>query len=129
MTHQEREQKTLEAFAKVLTTRFATEAKLLEYSIAFLETLGATVVRQATATERGVSDLLVCYRGVFIACELKAIGGTPSPQQIKFINKVRASGGVGGVCDNLAAVWGLVCAANNLLSQGAAGVHTAEKGI
>ena len=39
--------------------------------IAYLEELGAYVVKVVSATKAGVPDLLVCYEGKFIAIEVK----------------------------------------------------------
>lgn len=58
--------------------------------------------------EAGVSDLLDCIDGVFVACEVKApesYGGSveralaegPTPKQRAFIARIRKAGGVAGV--------------------------------
>lgn len=57
--------------------------------------------------QAGVSDLLVCIDGVFVACEVKApesYGGSveraveqgPTVKQRSFVAKVRTAGGVAG---------------------------------
>ena len=58
--------------------------------------------------QKGVSDILICVRGIFVACELKAEGNTASPHQIKFIENVEKAGGIGGVCYTLDEVIQLV---------------------
>ncbi len=58
--------------------------------------------------EAGVSDLLCCLFGVFIACEVKApesygnsvavaVASGPTVKQRAFIERIIAAGGVGGV--------------------------------
>lgn len=47
-------------------------------------------------TEAGVSDLLVCYRGLFLVIETKVPGETVTPKQEAFIASVHQSGGWGG---------------------------------
>lgn len=81
----------------MLDRKWEEEASLLAHSKECCKMLGALVVREAYATERGVSDLLICYDGRFFAAELKAIDGMPSVPQLKFIEKVEAAGGHGAV--------------------------------
>lgn len=45
-------------------------------------------------TQAGVPDLLCCLNGRFIAIEVKAENGKPSPLQIHNIKKIRESGGI-----------------------------------
>jgi len=45
--------------------------------------------------ERGISDLIGCTkRGQFIAIEVKKKGGKPTQNQLEFIERVRANGGI-----------------------------------
>lgn len=81
---------------------FDSEDKLLANAIDFLGMLPeTTVIRMEATTLRGRSDLLICYKGRFCACELKDNTGVPSPQQIKFITQVKSSGGRAAVCRSL----------------------------
>lgn len=73
------------------------EAVLLKNVKEMLDLMGALIVRESKATKRGVSDLLVCYRGRFVAIETKDDTGAPSPHQLKFILKVREAGGIADV--------------------------------
>ena len=41
----------------------------------------------------GISDLLICYRGQFIAIEVKRPGEHPTPLQLKFLNDILMAGG------------------------------------
>lgn len=43
----------------------------------------------------GISDLLVCLDGRFIAIEVKRPGHHPTPLQLDFIKQVQAAGGIG----------------------------------
>jgi hypothetical protein len=45
----------------------------------------------------GISDLLVCLSGRFIAIEVKRPGHHPTPLQVDFIKQVQAAGGIGFV--------------------------------
>lgn len=86
---------------------FTEEAALLKETKTLLGMLGAVVVREESFI-RGRSDLIICYKGKFIACELKDDIGTPSPHQIKFIKEVRNAEGIAGVCRTLYEVFVLV---------------------
>lgn len=63
----------------------------------YLESKGAIVNNQTGGmfSKVGVSDLLVCYKGYFIALELKVGHYTADPLQIKYLQKVREAGGFG----------------------------------
>lgn len=41
----------------------------------------------------GISDLLICYQGRFIAIEVKKPGGRLTDRQIAFMDKVKRAGG------------------------------------
>lgn len=58
--------------------------------------------------QKGISDILICVRGIFVACELKADDGTASKHQEKFIANIIRAGGIGGVCYTLDEVIQLV---------------------
>ncbi len=103
----EREERLLAYWHNKMNLEYPLEADFLKDAKAFCEMLGKSclVVREAAATKNGVADLLLCYHGQFVACELKRIGGVPSPQQLKFIDKVREAGGQADVCRSLADMW------------------------
>lgn len=63
----------------------------------YLESKGAIVNNQTGSmfAKVGVSDLLVCYKGYFIALELKVGNYQPDPLQISYLQKVREAGGFG----------------------------------
>jgi hypothetical protein len=106
----DREQRVYTYWQLDQCTEYRLEANFLRDAKDFCEMLGEAclVVREASATRNGVADLLLCYNGRFIACELKRIGGVPSPQQLKFIDKTIKAGGLGAVCRNLADIWKLI---------------------
>ena len=60
-----------------------------------LKSKGAYVVKQfgCAFSKSGVPDLLVCYKGKFIAVELKADKGNPSPLQLYNLEQVKDAGG------------------------------------
>ena len=46
----------------------------------------------------GISDLIICIEGNFIAIELKFGSNKPTPMQIHNIRKIRVAGGAAAVC-------------------------------
>ena len=73
------------------------EAQFSREVTQYLETKGAIVNNQTGSmfSKVGVSDLLVCYKGYFIALELKVGSYQPDPLQISYLQKVREAGGFG----------------------------------
>lgn len=64
---------------------------------AYLESKGAWYVKYwggGLYTKRGVPDILVCYKGRFIAVEAKADNGRPSELQLHQIKKIQEAGGI-----------------------------------
>jgi hypothetical protein len=52
------------------------------------------VIKVIVATTNGTADILVCYRGRFIAIEVKRdINSKPDPLQVEFLNDVINAGG------------------------------------
>ena len=98
------DQKVIDYYKKlgIYDSKFTDEAVLLKHAIEFLEMLPATkIARIEAGTKGGISDILACYQGLFVAIELKDDIGVPSAQQSKFIQDVRKAGGRGGVCRTL----------------------------
>lgn len=50
---------------------------------------------------RGVPDRLVCYRGRFVALEIKAPGGKATPWQERCIAEVNEAGGVAAIVSSV----------------------------
>lgn len=46
---------------------------------------------------KGVSDVIICYKGKYVAIELKNGDGQPTKLQTDFISEIEAAGGIGGV--------------------------------
>lgn len=64
----------------------------------YLQEKGALVTNIAGGSNYqrvGVSDLLVCYKGHFIALELKVGTYSPDPLQLSYLLQVRKAGGIG----------------------------------
>jgi hypothetical protein len=76
---------------------------LQHYVLRRLEaTPNVVVVKVMKANRDGVSDLLICANGTFVAIELKVAGGKPTILQGEFLNAVEEANGVAGV----AYTWG-----------------------
>lgn len=73
---------------------YQTEDKCLADTEDVLNTVGAVVIREAYGTRRGIADIVACYNGKFFAFECKARKENPTDQQWKFIEQVRAAGGI-----------------------------------
>lgn len=64
---------------------------------AYLKEKGAWFIKYwagAQYTKSGVPDLLVCYKGKFIAIEVKAENGKPSELQLYNLRKIEEAGGM-----------------------------------
>lgn len=63
----------------------------------YLQSKGGIVNNQTGGifSKVGVSDLLVCYNGYFIALELKTGNYQPDPLQIRYLQEIRYAGGYG----------------------------------
>ena len=65
---------------------------------------GVGRVNVIRGAERGTSDILACYRGRYLAIEVKYGRGKPSPAQLDFGRTVRDAGGLFMVTYDLDAV-------------------------
>ena len=97
------------------------EAQFSREVTQYLESKGAIVNNQTGSmfSKVGVSDLLVCYKGFFIALELKVGSYQPDPLQISYLQKVRDAGGFGLILrDNIHDLMVLLhCIDNNIERQ------------
>lgn len=61
----------------------------------YIESIGGWSVKFFAngMTQRGIPDLLCCINGKFVAIEVKADNGRPSPLQRWTLNKIVESGG------------------------------------
>ena len=73
------------------------ETQFSKEVVKYLKEKGALVnVNTATMFDRvGRSDVECCYKGFFIALELKVGSYQPDPLQISYLQKVREAGGFG----------------------------------
>ena len=63
---------------------------------AYLKEKGAWYIKYwggGNFTKAGIPDLLICYKGKFIAVEVKAENGKPSELQLYHIRKIKEAGG------------------------------------
>ena len=77
---------------------FQTEAKFSKWFVKLLrDEFGEKIlVTNVTGTgygTQGVSDLIICFVGIFIACELKMDGRKLTPLQTQYCMKVDRAGG------------------------------------
>lgn len=52
------------------------------------------VLKTQERTRRGVPDLIICLKGMYIECELKVDGEVPTPLQFASMKLTRAAGGM-----------------------------------
>ena len=86
------------------------ESQIQSTIIKWLETLRPECEchKNVVANKVGVPDITVCYRGRYIAFEIKKPGGTTSPAQDEVIRRVRAAGGCAYSVNNLTTVKGIM---------------------
>lgn len=83
--------------------RFDTEAKLQTYVIKRIKELPQVkVIKIADRFTSGISDLLLCYKGIFVAIELKIEYNKPTALQSAFVDEIRQCGGIA----HIAYTWG-----------------------
>ena len=58
-------------------------------------------IKVISANQRGVPDILGCYRGRFIALEVKSASGKPSKIQQAQLDAIKKAGGITGVVTSL----------------------------
>src|SRR5688572_10395973 len=63
---------------------------------------------------KGVSDIIVCVKGLFVGIELKKADGISSPHQKLFARQIIKAGGIAGVAYTLGEVKDLVYQARNI---------------
>lgn len=80
------------------TRKYTQEATLTKKVKELLEANGIFFYKASDRYQSGVSDILCCVNGIFVALELKAKNGKPSPHQKLFIKQVIKAGGVAGIC-------------------------------
>ena len=68
-----------------------------------LSSKGVYVVKVVSASRNGTPDLLCCFKGRFIAIEVKRPGEKPTELQNAKLEKIREAGGVAVWVDSLEA--------------------------
>ena len=83
-------------------TEQALQKKILNY----LDSIGAWTVKTITTNKNGTSDILACYKGRFIAIEVKRPGllRNVSKLQQYQINRINEAGGLAFAADSLETV-------------------------
>lgn len=81
----------------------ATEKKIENKIKEHLDSIGAYWIKNhgSRYSRAGVLDLTVCYLGRFVAVEVKAPDEQPTELQKYNIKKIRESGGIAILADNL----------------------------
>lgn len=71
-----------------------------------LEQRGAWVVKvhQTGRGRRGIPDVIACYRGIFLAIEVKAPGGQTTDHQRVQLRQIQAAGGHAMVASSVSKV-------------------------
>jgi len=84
--------------------RFPRESALQNYVIKRLNRLPRVYVTKVSGTiyGSGISDLLICAEGKFVAIELKIGNNKPSDLQKLYLSNIKKAGGIVGV----AYTWG-----------------------
>lgn len=59
--------------------------------------------------EKGISDIIACSpKGIFCAIEVKKPGGKATPEQLEFLERVKAAGGIAILAYSIDDVLGIV---------------------
>jgi len=64
-----------------------------------LDSMGAMVIKIQQVSTRGDPDIILCFKGNFVALELKTETGRASPLQLFKLGKVRQKGGAAFITD------------------------------
>lgn len=67
----------------------------------FDQKIGRYRMKQSVHRKLGISDILCCYKGRFVAIEVKRKGGKLSEHQERYLKDVNASGGLGFVARSI----------------------------
>ena len=70
------------------------ESKIQSKILKELKAAGIYAHKNITTNKKGIPDIIVCYRGKYVALEVKRPGGKPTELQLWNINEIRKSGGV-----------------------------------
>lgn len=70
-------------------------AKLTTLVMRYLQEVDAVSINLIAASKAGYADVIACYRGRFLALEIKGKGDTEKPAQAQKLNDVIEAGGYG----------------------------------
>lgn len=90
------------------------EADIQSKIIKYLKSKGAFVVKTIVLTTSGVPDILCCYKGYFIAFEVKTATNEATPLQKATLKRIKNAKGLGAVVRSVDDVkeclllWGLL---------------------
>ena len=70
------------------------ESKIQSKILKELKAAGIYAHKNITTNKKGIPDIIVCYRGKYIALEVKRPGGKPTELQLWNINEIRRAGGI-----------------------------------
>ncbi len=76
---------------------YGRESQFQKDVLDYLETIGAVAFKVSRANINGVSDIIACYNGTFVAIEVKLPYNHATDLQEWFLSNVESSGGVGMV--------------------------------
>ena len=77
--------------------------------LAYLRKCGAWAVNiHGNEFQSGCPDILACYKGKFLALELKAVSGKASKLQERNVLKIRTAGGIAYIVYSMNAVKGIL---------------------
>lgn len=79
----------------------AAESKVQSQIIQYLLSIRAYPIKLITATEAGNPDIIACYRGQFVAIEVKRKGEKAKMLQLETLRRIVSAGGHGIVADSL----------------------------
>ena len=87
--------------------------------IKYLESVGAYVVKVVASNKSGTPDILACYRGIFLAIEVKRPETKTNVSELQEYNikKIKEAGGVAIVSWDLDAVKAVVENINLMLQE------------
>lgn len=87
--------------------------------IKYLESVGAYVVKVVASNKSGTPDILACYRGIFLAVEVKRPETKTNVSELQEYNikKIKEAGGVAIVSWDLDAVKAVVENINLMLEE------------
>ena len=84
------------------------ESQLQKKILRYLSQLeGCECFKIISANKAGVADIVCCYRGKFVAIEVKVGSNKPTALQERFLERIKEAGGVAIVAYDLDDVKGL----------------------